>query len=53
MRKLEDVKSEDVNTAKILVKCSNDSCSDDDDDVGRNIPLIYAAGWGHLTLVRV
>jgi hypothetical protein len=36
---------------KIFFKCSNDNCTDD--DVYRNTPLIYAARYGHVEVVRV
>jgi ankyrin repeat protein len=41
-----------VDSAKSLVKFdTNDNCTDDDER--RNTPLIYAAWYGHVELVRV
>jgi len=44
-------KSGDVNTAKILVKCTNDNCSID--DATSSTPLILAADNAHVDVVRV
>jgi ankyrin repeat protein len=48
---LDATKSGDVDTAKILFKCSNDSCTDD--NYNRDTPLICAAFYGHVEVVRV
>jgi ankyrin repeat protein len=48
---LEAAKSGDVNIEKMLFRCTNDSCTSDGLD--RNTPLIYAAGSGHVVVVRV
>jgi ankyrin repeat protein len=44
-------KSGNVNPAKILVKCTNDTCADNDKH--RSTPLIYASKKGHVDVVRV
>jgi ankyrin repeat protein len=48
---LEAAKSGDVNTAKVLLKCSDSRCSDY--DIHRSTPLTHAAGYGHVDVVRV
>jgi len=48
---LEAAESGDVNTVKILFKCTNDSCTTDDQY--RNTPLIFAAANRHVAAVRV
>jgi ankyrin repeat protein len=44
-------KSGDANAAKILVNCTSDTCADS--DAYSSTPLIYAAKYGHLDVVRV
>jgi ankyrin repeat protein len=39
-----------VNTANILVKCTNDNCTTDDNHHGT--PAIYAGAWGHVEVLR-
>jgi ankyrin repeat protein len=48
---LEAVKSGDVNTVKILFKCTNESCIGNDPYVGT--PLMYAAGYDYVEVVQV
>ena len=48
---LEAAKSGAVNTVKILVNCTNDTCTTDDEY--RDTPLRFAAGYGHVKVVRV
>jgi len=48
---VEVAKSGDVNTVKGLVRCSNDSCTTDDQY--RDTPLICAAEKGHVEVVRM
>jgi ankyrin repeat protein len=48
---LEAAKSGDVKSAKSLVGCKNDRCTTDDER--RSTPLIYAAIFGQLEVVRV
>ena len=48
---LKAAKSGDVDTVRIFLKCTNDNCTTDDQY--RNTPLIYAAGYGHVEVVRV
>ena len=40
-----------MKTTKILIECSNDNCNDNDGY--RNTPLIYAAMYGNVEVVRV
>ena len=40
-----------MNTTKIFVSCTKDSCTTDDDD--RNTPLIHATIFGDVTVVQV
>jgi tankyrase len=48
---LEAAKSGDVKTVKRWVNCSNDNCTTE--DAIRATPLMYAAGYGHVEVVRV
>jgi hypothetical protein len=48
---LEAAKSGDVNSSKILVNCTNENCTGNDECL--NTPLIYAAINGHAMGVRV
>ena len=48
---LEDVKSGLMHSAKILFNCTTDNCTTDDQY--RHTPLIYAARYGHVVVVRV
>ena len=48
---LEAAESGDVNTVKILFKCSSENCTED--NKCRFTPLTYAAWYGHVEVVRV
>lgn len=48
---LEAIKSGDVNTVKILFKCTNERCIGNDPYVGT--PLMYAAGYGYVEVAQV